>query len=209
MPTYDPLNATTEIADGPLIVTRPFLDVGDANHVVAERRYFVVSEDYDPPALSGPISIGAETAYFVGDFGHSEAESGLTSFTRRWASVPALRYDYQTFIATYPGIFDQRDSFTRSVTSQLEIEYFLCIPGQPYPTPDAIPTISAEEYFYLGDSLPRPAENFYLDASSTPTLGTYMGTVTAGDYTIVAEDSSLERYMGDIWARTTRRVKPQ
>jgi hypothetical protein len=209
MPTYDPLDATNEIADGPLIISQPLQDIGEVDHLVAEQRYFVVAADYAPPSLSDQISIGAIDLYFVGDFGHSEAESGLTSFTRRWASVPTGHFDYQTYIATYPGIYDQRDSFTRSVTSQLEVEYFLCASGQTYVTPDLVPTISATTYRYSGDTLPRPPEGFYLDASTTPTLATYNTSVTTAAYSIVAEDSSLERYMGDIWMRTTRRVRPQ
>lgn len=209
MPAYDPLDATSPIADGPLVLSYPFAEVGDPDHILAEQRYYVIAADYEAPTISDTITVGAATLYCVGDVQQTDAEAGGVYYTRRWASVPSDRFDYQSFVATFPGIFEQRDSFNRSVTSQLEYEYFLCTTGQTYVTPDLIPIVLASSYEVAGDDLPRPPDGFYLDASTTPTKSTYVTAVGTAAFSIVAEDSTLERYMGDIWQRTTRRVKPQ
>lgn len=199
---YDPLDCTEPQPTGPMVFTYPFADVGDESHVVASQEYNVIADDYEPPTIGSTITIGAATLYCVGDSEPQKIEAGLVNFTRKWASKPATRFDYESFAATFPGLLFQRDSFTRVCTSQVQYEYFVT-------DPSAIPQIPQTGFRDVGYSLDASPDGFYLSSTTTPTAATYAGLVSAAAYTTVVEASSLSRYMGNIYQRVTRRVKPQ
>lgn len=212
---YENIETTSPVFSGPLLLTYPLHQYGVGDHVVAYQDYYIRPGSYVAPTMASTITIGAATAYLVGDSEPVNDVGGVARFTRAWATVPASWKDYGSYVATYPGIIFERESFQRQVTAEMQHEYFLCMEGQTYATPGDVPIVSATGYTYTGDALPRPPEGFLLNdgggdlSPSTPSLTNYFASVTAAEYTIVAEDSTLSRYLGDIWVRTTKRVKPQ
>lgn len=120
-----------------------------------------------------------------------------------------------TFTATDdPG----RRPLTESVTSRLLHEYFLVGANGQYDAASDIPAIAAQTYRYgayfgvnaggdLPDKLLWPATTILGAVNGTsPTKEAYQALVVAGTE-IVAEDSKLRRWRGNIYERVTRYVK--
>jgi hypothetical protein len=110
-----------------------------------------------------------------------------------------------------------RSPKTESVTSRLLHEYFLVGANGQYDTADDIPSTPAQTYVYgaffgsnaggdVPDRLLWPATTIlgYVNGTS-PTKEAYKALVTAGSE-IVAEDSKLKRWRGNIYERVTRYV---
>jgi hypothetical protein len=184
---------------------------GDNSSFIVEQDYMIALSSFSPLALSTALQ----------DLG-----GGIVKWTRTYAQIPATRSEYSTFAYTFIGFLgagiapysqydiqagDQRDPFLKVVMSRVYNEYFLCATGQTYTTPSAIPVINAQSYNF--DGLPNNKVNYLVDpainplsTATEPTLPDYRDMVTAGDE-IVAEDSTLERWMGNIYVRSTRYVK--
>ncbi len=107
---------------------------------------------------------------------------------------------------------------TRAVTSRMRHEFFLCGagPGTSYATPQLIPVIASQRYVYgsawaatSGDDLP---DKLLYPASSAnysvPTIEAWRALIAAGTE-IVAEDSRISRWRGNIYMRVTRYLKAQ
>lgn len=211
MSFYETIDTTSVVYTGPLVLSYPLHEYGVLAHVVADQEYYIRPGSYVAPARASTITIPLVppvTAHLVGDSTPALEQGGVVRFSRQWANTPTTWYDYESYVATFPGIFGQRASFQRAVTARIEHAYFLCLPGQIHATPDLIATIAATGYSYPGDALPRPPDSFFLMDTTTPTQATYANSVAMGGYTIVVEPSTIERYMGDVWLRKTKRIKP-
>lgn len=116
--SYDPLTTTSPVYTGPRVLSYPFANDGDLTHVVAEQKYIVQAESYTPPALNTTITVNAVTLYLVGDYNHSEIESGCINFVRRWASIPATRTrPGGTRAFTYPGLTPAAGGASKTITA--------------------------------------------------------------------------------------------
>lgn len=111
---------------------------------------------------------------------------------------------------TDPG----RAPVVRVVTSRLAYKYFLCGANGQYETPQDIPLLESQRYEYgsafgsaaggdLPDKLLWDIANY-----SSPTITEYRALITNGT-DIVAEDSRLNRWKGNIYQRVTRYVTAQ
>jgi hypothetical protein len=123
-----------------------------------------------------------------------------------------------------------RERFTAVVPCRVRKEYFRCASGETYTTPGAIPV--NRQLFYCYGNIGLPVD--YLFDATAPTNANYSTMITDaatngwsasvatqtidtdGDVTmgtaggqIIAEDSRIVRWMGNIWCRETRYVLAQ
>lgn len=147
--------------------------------------------------------------------------AGLVTWERTYAQVPAAFDQFETtnynFIGYYGNVLainvtaaTGRLRFVKSVTSRIHNEFFMVGTGLTYETPDEIPTVEAQKYYYdqptiLTDYL---GDDDILDVATTPSRTEYEAMISAGDE-IVSEDSRLTHWLGNIWLRQTRYVKAQ
>lgn len=192
----------TQVSD---YVVDPALGPGEPTALFISTRFWQLRTSYSRPAANTLLTYNGQAAYFAEDIGFTDLTGGVVEWTRRWATLPAAWIDFETFSLQYPGIDSlsvaPRDPFTAGVTSKLTWAYFLVGGGGSYATPDLIPRIANT----------MPKYNYVTDAT-TPTATTYEGYMTADaaaadSYSLLAEDSQLQRHAGNIWGRVSRAVK--
>jgi len=206
----------------------------DPTAQLIEQDFQILAGSFAPLALDTAHPT-VTTAYLVEEGPQSDIDGGMVQWTRRYATVPADRDDYETFGYTFPGLYDVsaappynqywvaevdggRDPFPDKVNSRLHHEYFLCKADETYETPDEIPIIQGLEFTLTTNANVR--QQYLLPegvfgADSVPSReewealiagSTGIGTgAAAGEF--VAEDSDIVPYMGNIWCRITRYVK--
>lgn len=195
---------TTAVSVGaPQYITPP---EGVTEFIGVQQKMWQVITAYTPPTLSTVATYFSSTCYLTGDSGFSEVGGGVMEFTREFAKKPSTYYEYMTTAATFPGVSGARLPFTREVTMQVENNFFTVGTGLDYASPDLIPVIAAQTFYYLGWLY--DVSNIYLSGSTTPTATSWSSLVTTGGYTYVIKASSLERWRGNIWLRKTQRVIP-
>lgn len=206
---------------------------GDNATFIVEQDYHVMLANYSPLALD--TAHGTYTnAYLVRETELENIGGGVVKFTRIYAQIPASRNEYATFAFQFPGLRgalnppyafiywtvsdDGRDPFLDRSNSRMRYEYFLCATGQTYETPDEIPILDALDFALVGNSSSR---NHYLLkagvywSNTNPTMEAWLSLVAGGTGIgtgsdvgeFIAEDSEIERWMGNIYVRRTRYVK--
>lgn len=207
---------TTAESCGPLTPSKPFGD-RDPAATIYTQRFVVLAANYVAPTIGAAHGTIA-TAYCVGDANFEALPQGLLEYDRQWATVPANRNEWGTFPADFPGLLGDlnppynqywitdpdggRDPIVAEVVrSRLYHEYFKT------DTPDTIAVIPR---FKLILNSSGAAVTFALPAGvypsdTTPTKEDYEAMISAEDE-IVAEDSTLERWLGNIYVRVTRYV---
>jgi hypothetical protein len=108
---YSQTNATAGTADeiGPIVVSYPFNQVGDATHAVASQVYEQPAANYAPLTLNATRSVtvggSAQTLYYTGDLVPPGRQgASLVRFTRQWANKPGSRSEFGTIAASFPGL---------------------------------------------------------------------------------------------------------
>ena len=226
--SYESESTTSPVYTGPAKLIYPFLSEGDAATKQVNQKYNVRAGSYAAPTLNeayNPSGTDLQhgnfmataptigTAYLLYDTEPTEAETGLVEFTRKWSNIPATRYEYTTFAANFPGlayggVSERRYPFIKSVALQTTYEYYLTGTGGSYATPDLIPVVAATSFRYSTDSVDRQASDIFLSGSTTPTAATWITDVGTAAFTYVVEPSTVERYMGNIYVRVTKKVRP-
>jgi len=196
---------------------------GDNTSFMVEQDFMVAIGSFTPLALNDPHGTFT-TAYLVKETPLEDLGGGIARFSRIYSTVPATRSDYESFGYRFPGYLgtlnppysqyygddpEGRDPTVLPVLSRILHTYALCATGQTYTTPAlffAGVAVAAQVYTintnadarvdYLFDGSP---------AASSPTLTAYKALVTAGTE-IVAEDSVMRRYAGNIYEIATRYV---
>jgi hypothetical protein len=100
--SYESEVTTSPVFDRPAKIVYPFSEDGDNSTKEVHQPLYQLADRYVPPTLGAvfvpatdanfsgsPVSIGS--AYCIGDYDLTEAESGLVSFTRKWSNIPATR----------------------------------------------------------------------------------------------------------------------
>lgn len=175
--------------------------------------------------------------YLVAETDVQDIGGGLVKWKKTYARVPAKRSEYESFVYTFPGYATKVGSTiqtpfgllttllptmtdpgripqARTVQSRLEFEYFLVGTNGTIQSASAIPVVRAQRYVYgsafgLLTGRDIPDRILLHDATlCTPDVTTYQGWVTAGTE-IVAEDSVIRRWRGNIYERVTRYVVAQ
>lgn len=213
---------TSESACGAARTSYPI--EGDFTAKVIAQDFMVAFASYSAPTISTAHATFT-TAYLIGDSELVDLGGGIARFTRTWATVPADRDEFGTYAFQFPGLLgtapppydaywvatdDGRDPRTEQAKSRIAYHYQLGTPGTITIIPAQVWTLDSNPearilYLlaagtYWSDSNPTKEEYLALVAG-----GTGLGTgANAGEF--VAEASNVERYMGDIWVRTTRYV---
>lgn len=185
-----------------------------------------------PNSICDPSISGGALAYFCDDsprvpYGIAD----IVTWTRTWATVPLLYNSFSTISVIYPGYSSidagvggspaGRPEFSASTRAKIVNEFFLVGPGTIYPNESAISLNSSNQATYstgevlelLGGGVElMSAAGANRPYTSIPTSNTYAGWVTtdtnsATSYTLIAEQSGLDHYLGNIWRRSTVRVK--
>ena len=101
---YESHVTTSPVFDKPAYITYPFADLNDTSSKIVHQPLLQIADKYAPPAINGvfsaglanisgtPVTIGS--AYCIGDTEPQPVDSGLVSFTRRWANIPAENTEY-------------------------------------------------------------------------------------------------------------------
>lgn len=216
--------STSAVAATQLAASYPI--AGDVTAVIYSQDYTVPFANYVAPTLSS-ANADVATAYCIGDSELEDIGAGIARYTRQWATIPANRNEWGSFAYQFPGLLGSsnppysqywtadigggRDPVTLPAKSRIYHEYFLCAAGQTYTTPGDIPAIEKTR-FSLASNLEAtivyllPASVYWSD--SVPTKEAYQAMIAAEDE-LVAEDSFLERYAGEIYVRRTRYVIAQ
>lgn len=179
----------------------------DTTAYIIEQDYMQTSAAFARIALSTAHPTDA-SAFLVAETDTQNLGGGIVQWTRRYATVPATRDEYETYLHTFVEIIaatggaGARGPFTKKVTSRIEYAYFH-VGTAAYPTVDTIPLVSG---FQPTQTIwGSPIEVEYLSLVTDPTSDDYLDLVAAGDE-IAVEDSDLHPWMGNIYERVTRYV---
>lgn len=202
---------------------RSFPIAGDTTAQIIEQDFMILGSSFSPLALNTPHAT-VTSAYLVEEAPSFDVGGGILQWTRRYATVPATRSDYESFSYRFPGYLGSltppysqyygddpigRDPTVLVVPSRLEYKYALCATGETYTTPAlfyAAQGVPAQQWAV--NTNPDARVDYLFDGSpseSDPTLTAYQALVAAGTE-IVAEDSKINRYLGNIYEIVTRYV---
>ena len=191
---------------------------GDSATTQFEQDYMITFANYSPLAI-GTVHGTATSHYLVRESALEDMGGGIAKFTRTYSKVPADRSEYETYAYNFIGFWIPpsiggigsigRDRFTQTVMSRLDYTYALATPpavieAQAYIVVDE-PTLKLDYLFFadnINDSEPSVEEYRLL---SEGTDGTNIFAAGKG---IVAEDSRITRWQGNIYERVTRYVIP-
>lgn len=109
--------------------TYPLIEDGSPNAIVYNLRCIVNETDYTKPALNATMASAVTagvialpwtnaSAYFVGDFGHSNSNGGLVEFTRKFATKPETSTERLVGSSTFP--FPARGNYVFKVPATAE-----------------------------------------------------------------------------------------
>lgn len=214
---------TTASAIGQLARSYPLGD-RDPTAILYSQPFMVFTANYAAPVLGSTNGTYA-TAYCIGDVNFEPLGQGLVTYTRQWATVPASRNEFGSFAFQFPGLYgtlappynaywdgdigDGRDPVAKTVVSRLRHEFYLCTTGQTYETPQEIPVLKAFAVSLVGNAdavMPYCLPAGIFGSDTVPTKEDYQADIAAATE-LVAEDSTIERYLGLIYSRITRYVK--
>lgn len=181
----------------------------DLTAFIEEQRYMILKANFARLALSTPHPTIA-TAFLVQETDLQNLGSGLVEWTRRYATVPATRSEYESYAVTFPAIYDAvgSDSYrtlplSLKVAARVEFAYYHVGVDVAYPTVEDIPLVERFSPLY---SASIDAEVDFVNPSTVPTATEYLAMVAAEDE-IAVEDSELHPWLGNIYERVTRYVK--
>jgi hypothetical protein len=147
------------------------------------------------------------------------AGGGIVVWSRIFSKIPethdepsTISYDFIGYAGSFGNGVTEitgRGRVTQSVNCRIQHDYFL-VCSIAYPTILDVPKI--EKYQYRAGDDPRFFVDFLYSESSTlssdPTLEEYYAMIDA-ETAIAAEDSSLDRWMGQIVVRKTPYILPR
>ena len=186
---------TQQLQNGSYSIDQPLADKGDYNHLVIRHKVRVDVASFKT-SVQLPLSVrnfttgdGARTFYLVGASPGDIPGAELNEWEISYATLPANRYEYSDFAYTLQYIFRDNDplsvkvqqivEFNRTMSARIEYAYFL--KGSPLPILLA-PRIEEFMTVIYG-------------------FGGWRA-FAVGEY-VVAQDSKIERYIGDMFVRKT------
>lgn len=189
---------------------------------------YVLTQDFQCDINSyAPLALNTahptETGFvLVAESETRDMGGGMVRWTRTYAKVPASysepggNYGYN-FIGLIGGggttlSFVARQRFTRNVPVLIQRDFYLVGPGGTHANFEDIPSVSEQRYLTVQYPTPN-LDTDYLDGPgyTSPDRDVYQAWIaadeTSNSFSIVAESSTLTRWMGNIYMRETRRVK--
>jgi hypothetical protein len=206
MSSYESHVTTSPVFDKPAKIVYPFADVGDVATKEVHQSLYQLADRYVPPTLgsvfvpathanfsASPISIG--DAYCIGDSDLNETESGLVSFTRKWANVPATTITAGgTVMSTIAYLTINDKQFFHAVSSLVKKEYYRVGAGLTYTDASKIPALTPNSYITVSP------EGVITEFQIT-------GPGSAQDFNYLLQPSSLSLYAGTIYCRESIYIK--
>lgn len=196
---------TAAVQGGP---HRTFPFERDTTAFIEEQRYIQLKANFERLALNTAHPT-IPTAYLVQETDLQNVGAGLVEWTRRYATVPATRIEYQADPYVFPAVFDAIGSdswriapLAMSVTHRVEYSYYL-VGSATYPTVDDIPLVLKFAPLF---SVSIPVEVDFVNPSTVPTASAYLDLVDDAEE-LAVEDSDLHIWLGNIYERVTRYVK--
>lgn len=166
---------------------------------------YVQKEEFFKPA---PLNIQCPDdyrAFLVGETDPQRMGNGLVKFTRTFQTTPATRTEYSSGSFTFPAFKNlssdsstSRSSFSRQVVILVEFSYL----RTSNPSDDLTITPQFSSTDPSGNSVP------FIATDTNPILSDYQSFILAGDY-IQSKETTISRWMGDIWQMENRKVKAQ
>lgn len=193
---------------------------------VLTQKFMCRIEAFQPLPLNTPYPFGEYDGYvLVNESDKQDISGGCCEWTRTYALVPDS-YQEPTnisynFIGYYPGraftiengvLLPGRPRQTITVPATIVYDFFGTGPGFSDASFADIPVIPAQSYITTAGPAPldfiwNPGEGG-LTFNSIPTTEEYQYWISTGQK-IVAQDSILERWMGNIFRRQTIYIDPQ
>jgi len=237
---YAHFDLTTASRFGPPIIDYPLVSEGDPFFKEVSIPMCVYQENYTPSLIGTTATIDSfGSLYCAGDYNfRSGGSTRVLQYEQRWSNRPfdstsgsisgsagGINYEYESYGYTYPGIYKNlvswngRNPITRTVMSRIEKKYYVV--GVDVTTPDDIPLVQEQEYYYAGTSNTRniSSAEFYINegqiavSPSVPSLLTWQGWVqealsgSATQWRIPVESSTIRKLNGAVYVRETRYVK--
>ena len=214
---------TTAVAVGKPRVSFPI--PGDAATTIIEQDYMILFANFAALALDTAHGTFT-TSYLIEETPLIDLGGGVARWTRIYSKIPANRTEYSTYAYNYIGYWGSlwsqtvqsnsvngRERFTKTSLSKTLYTYYLPGVTVGITTPSDIAVVESQKYYVassnnvmtdiLADSPVTPA--------SVPTRAAYEALITAdasaGSFSIVAEDSKLIRWRGNIYERSVVYVK--
>lgn len=191
-------NFALELANGSIVLSTPLARFGDFNHLVARRKVRVDVGSFkmsNRTALSAmPVSTGdgSKTLLLVDSSDPELVGNNLMEWDEAYANVPASRDEPTTITYTQQYLWFQANAdqsttisiveFTRKRTAIVTHDYFL--------KSNPLPALYMPKLEQFGNRILQ-----------------FGGWAPFADgASVLAEDSSVERYMGDIFVRKSTRI---
>jgi hypothetical protein len=179
---------------GPPAITFPLAP--DNNYARVYHQPFLVHSGVDQTgAMGSPGLFPGTILAFESD--RLPIQAGFSEFSRQYAEIPSGFSTYDTHAYVYPGMnlggSQSRLPTTKTVVSRVQHDFFNA-------SPQSIPISGAQLFLYAGIT---GFDVISLSNATQPTAVLYSGWITSG-VEMVAEDSTIARYVGPIWERQTR-----
>lgn len=173
----------------------------DLSAIVYEIEY-VQQDEFFRPAPLNLLCPDNNKAFLVDETRPKKMQNGLVQFFRKFATIPATRKEYGTGNFTFPSFKNlstdgstTRTSFTRSVIVSIELSYIQ--------TTDPLNDISLQTEFEVTDGNGNIVK--FVAGDTTPSLQEYQVKVQNQEE-IQTQQTSISRWMGDIWEIENRKV---
>ncbi len=215
---------TTASAVGAARVSFPI--PGDYATRIIEQDFMILFANFAALALNTAHGSFA-TAYLIEETPLQDLGGGVARWTRVYSNIPANRSEYGTLGYNYIGFAGQlwtqlvnasngRERFTKVSLARTDYVYYLPGVSGGITTVGDIPVIESDKYYVDGsnnvltDYLGDPASGW--SPGSVPSRADYEGLMdddaaSASSFSLIAEDSKIARWRGNIYERATVYVK--
>jgi hypothetical protein len=158
--------------------------------------------------LFQPSSLGIECpdnplAFLVSETDPVNDGNGIVKFSRKFATIPSTRFEFETGTFTFPSFKDFTSSTTNSRSTiirngviKVEISYVH--------TTDPESDINLIEQFTPKDSSGNNCN--FISSDSSPTFPEYMTMISTGEY-LQIKQSEISRWLGNIWQIKNNLIK--
>jgi len=197
-PSFTAVAATV----GPIEWMMPF--DGQISKVMFRQKYQQDIDSWTAATIDTPRVEGGVTYLLSREADHSPIGGGQHQWYRYYAATAPTRTEYTSYACIFPGYVafgataGIREPYSSVVPAQITYEYFYSV------TP---PTLGNEARVTDADgNVTQLLSNTYLydnPGGTSPSASSYISSVSAGTFSIIAEQQSLERWIGNFYARKT------
>lgn len=184
---YEDGTFSTWFFDGPPLVE--YNVPGENGHFLVRQRMVGLISAYTGPDITSNTHPSFGSAYCIGDSPVEDLGGGVGGVMRTWCNCPSSTNTYQDYTYQYIGADPWRDPFPWTVRARVQREYFF----------NSVPNVTTRYRYYLTDYTYADVQYITDDASTVPSIADYTANIGTGE--LLAEDSSVRRFMGNWWVR--------